>query len=766
MGIEPLLPENVIRMHDNPLLAAALAYAGNGWHVLPAWWAEPAAEAGKWQCACGNDDCKSPAKHPIGKLAPWGQNSATTDAATITKWWGLYPQANIAVYLEPSGLCAVDIDPRNGGLQTLDDIEAKHGPLVSDLTQFTGGGGEHRIFQLPKNTSLPGKLGPGVDVKANGYIMLEPSNHVAGGQYAWEGSSDPRDGVSASPMPDWMRDLAAPKLLNASDDPIISRVILIGEDVKAELIQALAVISSHDRETWLKVGMALHSIGDPNWAFDTWDCWSSRSEKYDRVDQFRVWRSFKARGLDGITYKSIFGIAKELGTVICNEEPKVEQSVPGGMQIVVRRQEEQIQVGSHLLMPPGILTDVVNWINATSPKPQPQFAVQAAIAFASTVLGRRFSTNHGNWPSLYLLNIGLSASGKEYAKTALERLLDACELSALLGPSGYSSDAGMLSSLYHQPSHCAVVDEFHRVLEQASVKGNARAQGMVRALIEVWGRSDGTMRSVGYSTVGMKAKEIKALRERSITNPALTVMAMAVPTFWETIGSAAAKDGFLNRFLIVETNIGRQPGQFTGNVPVPQTVIDWAANTRALYTGIVDTDNNPMRVSPVLVPINAKAMALFDTFARECLTLMDQHEEEGLAEMFGRSNEIAMKLALIVALARSATVVEACDAEWAIDYVKTYALRTTHRLKICMADGVFEAAKKQVLNLLIKSGERGMTPSEINRHSRAFRGMTQRQQTELLNSLAFLNQVRQMSISAQSGRGRPRQAWVAIEEAE
>jgi hypothetical protein len=758
--------ENVIPMHDNPLLAAALAYAARGWHILPAWWAEKSTVTETWRCACGNTECKSPAKHPIGKLAPWGQNSASTDSSVITKWWTQYPQANIAVYLEPSELCAVDIDPRNCGLQTIEDIEAKHGPLVSELTQFTGGGGEHRIFQLPKNTSLPGKLGSGVDLKVNGYIMLEPSNHVSGGVYGWEVSSDPRDGVYASPMPDWMRDLAVPKPLNIPEEPIVGRVMPIGEDVKAELIQALSVIPSDDRDTWLKVGMALHSIGDPNWTFDIWDRWSAQSHKYEHVDQIRVWRSFKGRGLNGITYKSIFGLAKQLGTVIRPESQLSDLAVAGEVQIAVRKPEEQPTVGNHLLTPPGILADVVNWINVTAPKPQPQFAVQTAIAFASTVLGRRFSTNHGNWPSLYLLNIGLSASGKEYAKTALERLLEACGLTTLLGPSGYSSDAGMLSSLYHQPSHCAVVDEFHRVLEQASVKGNARAQGMVRALIEVWGRTDGTMRSVGYSTVGLKSKEIKALQERSIVNPALTVLAMAVPTFWETIGSAAAKDGFLNRFLIVESNIGRQVGQFNGAIAVPQTVIDWTNNTRARYTGIVDTDNNPMRVTPIMVPINVHAMALFDAFAKECLTLMDQHEDDGLAEMFGRSNEIAMKLALILALARSATVVEVCDAEWAIDYVKTYALRTTYRLKTCMADGVFEAAKKQVLNLLIKAGERGMTPSEINRHSRAFRGMTQRQQTELLNSLAFLNQVRQMSFGTLSGKGRPRMAWVAIEEAE
>ena len=46
-----------------------------------------------------------------------------------------------------------------------------------------------------------------------------------------------------------------------------------------------------------------------------------------------------------------------------------------------------------------------------------------------------------------------------------------------------------------------------------------------------------------------------ALRGESL---ARTVMAMTTPeTFFEAIGSAAARDGFLNRFLIVESDIFR-----------------------------------------------------------------------------------------------------------------------------------------------------------------------------------------------------------------
>lgn len=83
--------DKVVPMHPNLRLQAALAYAGLGWHVLPAWWAVRG-EGNSWSCACGNPECKSPAKHPIGKIAPWGQNSASTDVSVIRRWWEQYPE--------------------------------------------------------------------------------------------------------------------------------------------------------------------------------------------------------------------------------------------------------------------------------------------------------------------------------------------------------------------------------------------------------------------------------------------------------------------------------------------------------------------------------------------------------------------------------------------------------------------------------------------------------------------------------------------------
>lgn len=63
--------------------------------------------------------------------------------------------------------------------------------------QITGGDGLHMVYAHP-GTDLPGKLGPGIDVKANGYIVAAPSLHPSGARYRWSG-----DGRFTHPLTLW-----------------------------------------------------------------------------------------------------------------------------------------------------------------------------------------------------------------------------------------------------------------------------------------------------------------------------------------------------------------------------------------------------------------------------------------------------------------------------------------------------------------------------------------------------------------------------------
>lgn len=145
-------------------LEAALEYASLGWHVFPI----------------------SRSKVP---LTEHGHRDATTDEAQVRAWWTDADDINVAVWLRQSGLIAVDVDPRNGGDVTFAALERKYGDLPRTCYARTGAGGYHFVMRDPGGRPR-GKLdhvglGRGVDVKCNGYIVVEPSVHQSGGTYEW-----------------------------------------------------------------------------------------------------------------------------------------------------------------------------------------------------------------------------------------------------------------------------------------------------------------------------------------------------------------------------------------------------------------------------------------------------------------------------------------------------------------------------------------------------------------------------------------------------
>lgn len=186
-------------------LGFAQAYAKRGWPVIPLH--SPV----KGGCSCGNPDCRSVGKHPRTRN---GLKDATVNIETIQGWWREWPDANVGLCTgSVSGVVAVDVDPRSGGIETWKWLCEEHDPPAT-IRAITGRGddGFHLYFAFTEKLKGRSKaLGDGIDVKAEGgYVVAPPSLHEMGGRYEFAPGQGPKQ-LGLAPLPEWCKPASAPK---------------------------------------------------------------------------------------------------------------------------------------------------------------------------------------------------------------------------------------------------------------------------------------------------------------------------------------------------------------------------------------------------------------------------------------------------------------------------------------------------------------------------------------------------------------------------
>lgn len=198
-----------IPSQENTNLKTSLGYARLlGWCVFPL----HTIIHGK--CTCNNLNCKDKGKHPATKN---GFKDATIDERKIIEWWTERPYLNIGIKTgKRSGIFVLDIDTKvhsdtgMTGIESLKELENKHGILPNTPIQITGSGGLHYVFKYIEGIRNKGNIFPSIDVRGDGgYIVASPSIHESGDSYIWELSSRPSEIAIAEP-PNWLVD----KLLN------------------------------------------------------------------------------------------------------------------------------------------------------------------------------------------------------------------------------------------------------------------------------------------------------------------------------------------------------------------------------------------------------------------------------------------------------------------------------------------------------------------------------------------------------------------------
>jgi Bifunctional DNA primase/polymerase, N-terminal len=177
--------------------------------------------AARWRCcACKRGRaCSDPGKHPrvIKDVQEHGHLDARPAAELLALISELrYRPINLGI-VPAADMLVLDIDPRNGGPATLRSLEARCGPLPPTLGVYTGGGGEHRWWQVEhpvgsgSSVRRVSSIGPGLDIKhAGGLLVAPPSVHLTGRRYAWTNRRHP-----PAQCPAWLDEISRKQQTNS-----------------------------------------------------------------------------------------------------------------------------------------------------------------------------------------------------------------------------------------------------------------------------------------------------------------------------------------------------------------------------------------------------------------------------------------------------------------------------------------------------------------------------------------------------------------------
>ena len=427
---------------------------------------------------------------------------------------------------------------------------------------------------------------------------------------------------------------------------------------------------------------------------------------------------------------------------------------------------ESIQKPKDLFNPPGLLKDMFEFCEEIAQVPQPELSLIGALALASVTCGRIYRTNMNNFSSMYFMGIAKSGQGKENIKTFVESVLNASDHEKLVVGDGYTSSGAVHSVLKMRPTQITVMDEFGKRLEAIGASGNTNKEDGIQTLMEAWGRCHGVLRPDNYSLMNVQENYKEQMMSRVTHKPAITLVGLSVPkNFYNALNGGRIADGFLNRFVVVESTEPRRVGELKKYKSPPISIVNWVNYIRRQRGSMSDLsrDNAEMDLNQIVLKFDKESEEVLQDFAREIVKRQDILEKDNLEPLLSRSKEKAMRLSLLCTLAShpDATMITGDVTRWSVDFIRYYDLVFIEACRDKVASSATESKIKQVLSFIRSRNGEGISKREVDRHE-LFRSMKSYEVKEIIERLKNAGEIQEVEIKI-GGKGRPAKRFVAVD---
>lgn len=593
-----------------------------------------------------------------------------------------------------------DGDPRTVD-ELLDELEF-YGKI--DRTGFqvqTKSGGRHLYFKSPIKMSGATRYfhkSLAIDFQATGKYVIFPDdkNYIV---YDSDIAID--DFFNHLPdLPQWIIDYKKqPETVEIDPDT----EILPPEEIR-EIRSALAYMDSDDRDQWIKAGMSLKSTESPS-AYGLWVEWSQTSSKYNPAEMEKRWRGLKPKD---ITIASLFFEAKKMGWQTTYEQ---QQTSPDNVAII-KKSFEKKPFPPELLKPPGLVGELMDFVEFKAIKSQPIYALAGSLAAVGALLGRKVRTDSDIRTNVYTLGVGASGSGKEACRSVIKKCFYEAGAGDLAKIDDLASDAAIVTNMDGVESQIFLLDEIGRFLQTTNTAGasrNTHLFNIISVLLKLYSNSNSIYQGKAYAD---KDKQI------TLIQPNLCIYGTTIPdTLYKGLTTQSLSDGFMSRMLIFESD---QPNprkkrrrELSKTIDTPKSLLDQIAS---LYNKPINPNpkgnmdhKNPV---PQIVPLNENAMDMIEDFDDEISDLMDELiAKERPSTIYNRTSQLAEQIALIIAggMDSDKPIIGEFEMKYGITMAKYLADNMMYIAENFVADNEYEHALKWILETIKKFGKISMS---------------------------------------------------------
>ncbi|MDY8108272.1 PriCT-2 domain-containing protein [Fulvimarina sp. 2208YS6-2-32] len=533
------------------------------------------------------------------------------------------------------------------------------------------------------------------------------------------------------------------------------------------LLSAIPADSPYD--DWLNALMAVHAAtGGSAEGLAIADNWSRMGSKYKPGEVEKKWASFRSTGVTGAT---LAALARDNGADLSAiriahmpEDPEWAAMVMHGRE-VARTIKAPRAVGmapvryltetddgtlvdqdgvviddpstetdppaqTKLDYPPGLVGDIAKWIVSTATKPQPAISIVAAITVVGCVAGRQFRGPEGGGTALYALALAPTAQGKDTPLKQIGRIMNAAALGHHLGPDEFMSFSSVVNLMTRRALVLAPMDEFgdfmRRVFDR---KGSIHARAIPKVLRSLWGANFDQARTAEWAD-----------REGiALSAPHLSLFGASThEQFYTALENGAVADGTLNRFLIVE---GERRPKFVDPQAqrdlVPKSLIDQIKDIYNASGTMHASQRNNADFDPTTAPDSMVNMTwgqgagdAWKKYRKQVEDLMS--DDPAQADLRGRTAEMAVRIATIVAIGRGSETVDLEDLQYGMTLASRSADTMIAGAADFMAENDQEANWQKIARMIREKGGR----LEYRAIYRSMKHMRSRDLKDLLTHMA------------------------------